>query len=85
MVVGLGLVSILGAITAWIGWRRETRRIRRRRFSFYDEAPAGMTTEQYERRWLRFRRAMVATGWAAGGVLGGLLLSVVWHAAALAS
>jgi hypothetical protein len=85
MGVGLGLASFLGLFTAWIGWRRETRRIRRRRFSLYDEAPAGMTNEQYERRWLRLRRAMVTAGWAAIGVTAGLMLSALWHAAALAS
>jgi hypothetical protein len=85
MGVGLGLVSFLGLFTAWVGWRRETRRIRRRRFSFYDEAPAGMTNEQYERGWLRLRRAMVTAGWASGGAIGGWVLSVLWHAAAVAS
>jgi hypothetical protein len=85
MGVGLGLACSVGVLTAWVGWRRETRRIRRRRFSLYDEAPAGMTSEQYERRWLRLRRAMVTAGWAAAGAAGGLFLSAVWHAAALAS
>lgn len=85
MGVGLGLASFLGLFTAWIGWRRETRRIRRRRFSLYDEAPAGMTNEQYERRWLRLRRAMVTGGWAAAGVGVGLIFSVLLHAVALAS
>jgi len=85
MGVGLGLASFLGLLTAWIGWRRETRRIRRRRFSFYDEAPVGMTNEQYERRWLRLRRAMVTAGWATTGMSAGLMLSVLWHAVAFAS
>ena len=85
MGVGVGLASFLGLLTAWIGWRRETRRIRRRRFSLYDEAPAGMTSEQYERRWLRLRRAMMTAGWAAGGVIGGLFLSMLWHAVTLTS
>ena len=85
MAVGLGLASFLGVLTAWIGWRRETRRIRRQRFSFYDEAPAGMTAAQYERRWLRLRRAMVTAGGASVGAIGGLVLAVLWHAADLAS
>ena len=80
MAVGLGLASFLGAFAAWVGWRRETQRIRQRRFSLCNEPPAGMTTKRYECGWLRLRGAMMTVGWVLVGAISGPALSVLGHA-----
>lgn len=76
MALAAWLPLVLSAIGGYIGWR--LARPRRRWRSMFDDAPMGMSREEYERRremWARVRRyAVILLFVSLGGSAGYLVL-----------
>jgi hypothetical protein len=78
MKVQLGLVMALALIGGGLGWRAT----RRRRRSFYDESPLGMSEEAFRRRQrqrLFYRRTAGAVLGSLAGAAIGWALGVAFH------
>ncbi len=80
--MGMGTVWALlfGAVGGIIGWRVHGRRKRWR--SLFDEAPADMTREQFERRRARratIRQVLLTALWVIVAAAAGYAISSIRH------
>jgi len=65
------VILSMAVLFTFLGWRRVSGRPYRR--SFYDDRPAGMSRQDYDRRWWRWKRLVRVSLIALWGIAGALI------------